>query len=284
MDRLKCNGFLLESPFPEVSEQSVKWGEGHILKLANMHKAIVDINTGKVFSIVSKDYKLIRHEEAIEEVEKAIESHVDFGRYDVSTEFYNDGGRMRRTYRFPEITVNITPHDAVNLELHLFNSYDTTWPFIVILGAFRLVCSNGLVVGKKFFHFRRRHVFDLAEVALLNNLSESICQFRKQGQSWQRLTSIPLTKEVYVKVMETMKLGKNAVEAIQDEAQKSVSLSEEGMPLATLWFFYNLLTWYVSFRAVSLNHRVEMENRLRAAMKYLKAGRYTTHKLAERRS
>ena len=180
---------------------------------------------------------------------------------------------MCRTYRFPEISVNISPDDAVNLQLHLYNSYDTTWPFIILLGAFRLVCANGLVIGRKFYSIRRRHVFDLAEVAMLNDLSASIRSFRSQGKEWQQLTKLPLTQKVYVKVIESMKLGKYAIEEIKNEALKSASLSEEGMPLVTLWFFYNLLTWYISFRTVSLNHRVEMENRLRASMKYFRAGR-----------
>jgi hypothetical protein len=272
MDNSKRDLRLLDSSFPKVSAQSVKWGEGDILKQAESHKAIVDIKTGKVFSIVSKDYKLIRHEEAIEEVEKAIKNHPALENYLVSTVFYNDGGRMRRTYRFPEITANISQNDTVNLELHLFNSYDTTWPFILILGAFRLICSNGLVVGKKFYQFRRRHVFDLAEFAMMNDLSASIRRFHTQGEKWKQLTTIQLTKGIYLKVMETMNLGKKAIDEIQNEALKSASLSEEGMPLTTLWIFYNLLTWYISFRAVSLNHRVEMENRLRTAMKYFRTG------------
>ena len=276
MNNSKCDLRLLVSPFPEVSDQSVTWREGKIFKPIDSHKAIVDTKTGKVFSIVSKDYRLIRHEEAIDVVEKAIRKHSDLGDYTTSTAFYNDGGRMCRTYRFPEISVNISPGDAVNLQLHLYNSYDKTWPFIVLLGAFRLVCANGLVIGKKFYSIRRRHVFDLAETAILNNLSSSIRQFRFQGKAWKQMTTILLTKEVYGWVMKTMKLGKNAVDVIQDEARKSVLLSDEGMPISNLWFFYNLLTWYISFHAVSLNHRVEMENRLRIAMRYLRAGRFNS--------
>jgi integrase len=59
---------------------------------------------------------------------------------------------MRRGYVFPDITVEISSGDDINPELQLFNSYDTTWPFIVILGAFRLICTNGLVIGKKFLY------------------------------------------------------------------------------------------------------------------------------------
>jgi hypothetical protein len=51
---------------------------------------------------------------------------------------FNDGGRMRMKYLFPEIEVEIAKDDVVNPELQLFNSYDTTWPFTVILGSLGL--------------------------------------------------------------------------------------------------------------------------------------------------
>jgi len=56
--------------FPEVIETPVSWGDLN-LQRAEDFKAIVNPETGKVFSIVSKDYRLIRHEEAIEKIEGA---------------------------------------------------------------------------------------------------------------------------------------------------------------------------------------------------------------------
>ena len=48
---------LLESPYPVITEEPVSWGrKGERLTLAERHKAIVEANSGKVFSIVSKDY------------------------------------------------------------------------------------------------------------------------------------------------------------------------------------------------------------------------------------
>lgn len=125
----KINAYSVS--FPEVIETPVFWGESS-LKQAKKYKAIINPKTGSVFAIVSKDYKLIRHEDAVKQVEGAISKHPDLDNYKVKTEFYNDGGRMRRRYCFHEIAVEIKPGDAANPELQLFNSYDTTWPFIEI--------------------------------------------------------------------------------------------------------------------------------------------------------
>ena len=153
-----------QTTFPEIVAQPVRWEGTERLHPAHNYKALVNAKTGKLFSIVSKKYKVIRHESAIDVVEKAINEHSELGAYEFSTDFYNDGGRMRRKYVFPDISVEIERGDKVNPELQLYNSYDTTWPFIVILGAFRIICTNGLVVGKRFLHIRKRHVWDLEEL------------------------------------------------------------------------------------------------------------------------
>ena len=58
--------------FPQIIEQPVSWGPLGNTYQTDRYKAIVDANTGKLFAIVSQDYRLIRHEEAIEKVERNI--------------------------------------------------------------------------------------------------------------------------------------------------------------------------------------------------------------------
>jgi len=51
-------------------------------------------------------------------------------------------------------------------------------------------------------------------------------------------------------------------------AHETKDYTDKGFPIMNLWIFYNVLTWYITHRAVSLNHRVEMERRLRSAIKF----------------
>ena len=260
-----------EISFPEIVEQPVMWGYYRDLHQADKYKAIVDSDTGKVFSIVSNDYKLIRHEEAIERIEQVICEVPDLDEYKTYTRFYNDGGRMRRTYRFPKISVEVKPRDTVNLEIHLFNSYDTVWMFIVLLGAFRLICKNGLVVGKKFLHLRKRHVLGLDQINPKEQVSTALKRFSKQTDKWKEWAERQLTEKTYTRVMKAMKLGKNATEEIEDRVKQEVDgFDDNGFPIMSVWIFFNILAWYITYKAVSLNHRVEMEKRLRAAMVHLR--------------
>ncbi len=264
---------LAAASFPEVSEVPVSWGEIN-LQRADKYKAIVNSEIGKVFSIVSQDYKLIRHEDAIQQIEDVINEFPELGKYNVKTEFYKEGARMRRNYCFKEIFVEIATRDTVNPELQLFNSYDTSWALFVLLGAFRLICTNGLVVGKKFLHLRKRHIYDLDQIDLKKQVSTALNRFNLQTEQWKKWAKLQLTETTYRKVMETMKFGKMATEEIKNRTtQEAERFTDSGFPIMSLWIFFNVLTWYITHRAVSLNHRVEMERKLRSAMKYFRLSR-----------
>ncbi len=261
---------LAAASFPEVSEVPVSWGELN-LQRADKYKAIVNPATEKVYSIVSKDYKLIRHEDAVQRIEKTIDENLELGKYITSTKFYNHGGRMCRTYRFYKKSVEIKKGDTVNPQLHLFNSYDITWPFIVLIGAFRFVCANGLVVGDKFLYIRKRHVYHFDQMDIEEQIATALKRFNLQTNQWKKWTEFRLTEKIYTNVMKTMKLGKKAMEEIENRTdQEAKDYADNGFPIMNLWIFYNVLTWYITHRAVSLNHSVEMERRLRLAMRYFK--------------
>jgi len=258
---------LLESPFPAVVMQPVYWGKGQKVFRSGRYQAVVDEKTNKLFSIVSSDYKLLRHEAAIEEIEKAIGATQNLGGYDVSTAFFNDGGRMLREYVFHDHPILIQRGDLIKPKLQLFNSYDLTWSFTVILGAYRLVCTNGLVVGEKLFHLKKRHVFHFETLNLVGEISTALTRFSKQAEEWKKWADLPLSKKACGTILETMALGKNGEEEINNTMdQEAAGFDRENFPIVSLWIFFNILTWYITHRAASLNHRVAMEGRLRKAM------------------
>lgn len=262
---------LLLTAFPIVIEVPVSWGQGDSLRKASRYKALVNQATRKVFSIVSQDYKLVRHEEAINEIEKAMGETPDLGNFEVTTDFYNDGGRMLREYTFQDHQIPIQPGDLVRPKLQLSNSYDLTWPFTVTLGAYRLVCTNGLVVNQSLFQVKKRHVFYLENLKLKENVSTALKRFSQQAKEWKKWAEVPLSEKNYDRVMGCLDLGKKATEEVNGKIhQEAVGSYREGFPLVTLWMFFNILTWYITHRAVSLNHRVNMENRLRLAMAWLR--------------
>ena len=258
--------------FPEIVEQPVMWGYYRDLHDADRYKTIVERDTGKLFSIVSKEYKLIRHEQAVDEIEGLIYGNEDLGDPTIKTSFYSDGGRMCRRYRFEKVAVEIEPGDNLHPELHLYNSYDVTWPLIVVLGAYRLVCTNGMVVVKTLFRFKKRHVLELERMNFKKDVSTVLARFESQVKTWREWRTRPISLENYDKVMNTMDFGKKATEQIESKVNEDFEgFLFRGYPQITAWLFYNILTWYITHRAVSLNHRVELESRLRRAIVHFNA-------------
>jgi hypothetical protein len=261
---------MITSPFPNVGEMPVSWWKDGHARMAENHKAIVNLDTGKLFSIVSKDYRIIRHEEAIAEMEEAISQTKDLGGYQAISEFTNDGGRMRRTYRFTGNAADIKKGDPIYPELHLFNSYDKTWPLFILLGALRVVCENGLVFGQGLLYLRRRHIYQLAEINVAEEVGTALKRFDQQARVWKGWTERRLTKRRFARVLEIMKFGIKAKEQVEQMvAEQARGVDSDGFTILSLWDFYNILAWHIAHNSVSLNHKVEMEDRLRAASLHL---------------
>jgi len=177
---------------------------------------------------------------------------------------------MRRTYRFTEIGVEIRKGDVINPELHVFNSYDTSWPFIILLAAFRVICANGLVVCEEYLHLRKRHIYELGQVNVANEIGTALERFGRQARQWEGWTERHLTPRSYSKVLGRMRFGAKATREIENRVLKEAEgFDPDGFPILTVWGFYNVLTWHITHDSVSLNHRVEMESRLRAAYSHL---------------
>lgn len=258
---------LLQNIFPIVIEQPVLWGQEKNIYKAEHYKALVDSQTGNVFSVVTTDYKVIRHEDAIEFLDKELAKSSDLGRYEAKTHLPNNGARMVREYTFPERTVNIVKGDEVHPKLILYNSYDQSFSLTILLGAVRLVCQNGLVTGQIFFRMKRRHTCLIKEINIRKDLSVAMKNFNVQTQTWQRWTQNLLPKKSFVKVMDVMSLGKQKTSIIGERLDsQSTGNGKDGFPIITIWNFFNILTWYITHELVSINQRVIMENRLRRAI------------------
>ena len=98
-------------------------------------------------------------------------------------------------------------------------------------------------------------------------MSTVLKRFETQVENWKKWETQALSPITYERVMKVMDFGKKATEMIEDKIDDDLEgFLTEGYPQPTVWAFYNLLTWYITHRTVSLNHRVELENRLRRAM------------------
>ena len=101
-----------------------------------------------------------------------------------------NGERMELSLYLPE-RYDFDPGDDSRMALQLvcLNSVDGSTRFRVLMGWFRFICSNGLVIGVTQYDVRRRHVGDVGlqdiGTVLTVGLLESVAE-KKNFEEWRK--------------------------------------------------------------------------------------------------
>jgi len=124
------------------------------------HKFIVREDNGKVLSCMTNDYKLVTNETVLKYASPIIEKS---GGKVKEVKSLSNGAKSIMTWNFPKEKVNIGKNDDLTPEIIIKNSYDGTVGLNILAGAFRLVCSNGLVIGIIAENYKNKHsVYNVA--------------------------------------------------------------------------------------------------------------------------
>lgn len=247
---------------PLVKEMDVGYGKKSKWQVSEDHKAIVDVKTQKLFGIHSDGYRLVQHEEGIVLLQDAIKKNPEFGKAKYDVKLFDEGRRAKITARFPEVEFPVTkkPGDVTNPTLEYFNSYDGGWAEKVILGAYRLVCKNGLVVGKKFFTQSIVHKGESESDRFLEGIDQAMDNFSMQVGLWKEWANRKLsTDEINSGVSPFSKRQR-------EEILTDVEVDNRLRANMTTWIFYNLLTTFITHKVVSLRKQVKLQDALRRSV------------------
>ena len=134
------------------------------------YKFIVREDTGRVLSCMTNDYKLVTNETVLKYASPIIKKN---GGKVKEVKSLNGGAKSIMTWNFPKEKVNIGKNDDLTPEIIIKNSYDGTIGLNILAGAFRLVCSNGAIVGIVAEDYKNKHsVYNVA----LNDIESVIKQ------------------------------------------------------------------------------------------------------------
>ena len=141
--------------------------------------------------VVSKEYKLLQHLDVVDVVVKALEvSSIAPRDVTAHLEITEYGERMSLGLLLP-MRYAFDPGDGHRMALRLecLNSVEGSTGFRALMGWFRFVCSNGLIIGVTRSDMRRRHVGDLTldDVAAVLRAGVAECETEKKNfRLWQR--------------------------------------------------------------------------------------------------
>ena len=144
--------------------------------------------------------------------------------------------------------------DEVRLTLLLSNAYDRTQALKVLVGGYRLVCSNGMVVEHPAFKglnvnlkvvHSQNQTKKLDVLALGNSVAALYGAMEKQAETWRKLK----TTKLQTAALESFKLDVLAPVVGERNLDKVVDLAYSGKGqdgTLTLWALYNGITEHYS--------------------------------------
>lgn len=154
--------------------------------------AVVRMDTKEPIGVVSKRYGLIKHKDAVDSMRKALLGIF----YEENINMTENGAQMFATFKLSQERVEVRRGDFVAIQFIVKNSYDGESSFQIMLGAFRLVCTNGMVIGRQFFRYSQRHIGSESGGVDIIKLQDKIALLTTQFKK-----TLPLLQEMSIKRM-----------------------------------------------------------------------------------
>lgn len=222
--------------FPVELQSIFLTGEKEIPK----RKAIVRTDTNQTLGIASSSYALLPHANVVNGFREALTGYKITEQIQVT----KNGAHLYYRVGLPEVVVKVSEEDSVSLMLFVKNSYDGSHSLQILFGAFRLVCSNGMVIGRKFVEFNHKHVGENMTVkvgALQSQIARYIDLFFETTPVMKKMvdTTAVIEKEVSFS-------GKviGIPQYLLDEAHREYDRASD----SSVWGYYNSITYAITHK------------------------------------
>ena len=214
------------------------WEKQEYEHIINTHKAVVD-EKGNIISVVGKGYNVIQNADIIPDYERAIyRSGLNTRGMERDIQQSHGGARTVVTYTFPAHRIEVKKDDPMDLKISVLNSYDGSWKFMSLVGALRLACLNGQVIGDFFSSFYGKHTMNLDTDAAVDRLETSLDVYLQNAEYWKQYPKISVTdlqaQNVFLNLAGTSKILNSVLEDIHVKY-----VDEMG---GNLWALFNTLT------------------------------------------
>lgn len=237
-DFIKVHTEPLYTKSVESIIQNETWEEQEYEHIITTHKAVVD-EKGNIISVVGKGYNVIQNADIIPDYERAIyRSGLDTTGMERDIQQSHGGARTVVTYTFPAHRIEVKKDDPMDLKISVLNSYDGSWKFMSLVGALRLACLNGQVIGDFFSSFYGKHTMNLDTDVAVDRLETSLDVYLQNAEYWKQYPKISVTdlqaQNVFLNLAGTSKVLNGVLEEIYSKYTDEMG--------SNLWALFNTLT------------------------------------------
>jgi len=242
---------LTETRFPVVEIPAIYRRDDKQLKQHTGHKFIVREDTNEILSCMTDTYRLITNEEVLQEVEPIMKGSKAVFR---EASVFGDGARTKWTWYFPHIKVDVADGDSLNPEINVWNSYDGSLELSFTAGAYRIICSNGLIIGTIIDMKKNRHsVYNTNITKIGEQIVDTVNKCNTVfAESFQKLIDTPVKPTAVPQIVK--QLPQQAVEPFVRYCGRT--------DINNYWDLLNAFTWVTSHalnRAHESTHKLEQK-------------------------
>lgn len=223
-----------------------KLPNGEVVTLSG-RSTLVRTDTNEVLGQVSKSYQIVQHQDAVNLIRESV-GKLGFD-YEESSEVTKGGSRLFHTMRMIGQDIDIEGQ-SVAPQVVLINSYDRSHPLDIDLGAYRMVCSNGMRVGKTFQRVSHKHTANLSLELMVKKIELKLESFKTVLiPFWNALAEYDMTMDqgsvMIEQINKNTKFGGRNSEAVNNEWRKDRSEVTAGR---NAWGLYNAYTSVITHK------------------------------------
>lgn len=227
-------------------------------------------DTRQSLGIVSPDYKIIKHVDAMREPLKVLSGE---GYKCKGVNFTRGGAKVAIDLISDE--ARVIDGEKFKFKMHVVNDYSGHWAFKIEFGLFRLICENGAGVwalgGKAKFGGKQIHMGDDAKFKeFYSNIAKQALTIRAAVPEYDKLFAslkkIPVTKDAGIKMLGAMGYGERVVKNVVEQWENKINFAPNAYGL------YNGLTSYYSRQAEtskSANASLDLNDKTRDVLRDL---------------
>mgnify|MGYP003148222790 FL=1 len=237
---------LLQSTYFGVKEVPVMYDtpDGDI---DSGHKLIVREDNHAIISCVTDKYRLLKNEQVMETMLPALNGVGAI----LKEAVVHSNARTTWKFRIPDIKIKVTKGDYLNPEIIIKNSYDGTCEVNALAGAFRLICTNGMIIGHIFGKSGIRHTIWNKPERIKEIIDEVVLKSKNAF-----VDEFPLLVETKIDKMHLLELVKLFPTHTMDDMVKYLLKDNP----KTYWDLLNAATWiatHIMNRKREATHKLE---------------------------
>ena len=197
--------------------------------ISKRYKHIIRKYDNQEIAILGKDYQIFQNTDALNKVTNSLdEVGIRHNIRNITTNMTDKKNRCKITLELPDLIFDVDGSPTIGT-VEILNAQDGSMRFTNMLGAFRLVCLNGVIIGTPIFNQTQKHTKNFAPI----RLSDAIYQYA--------------VSEEFIKMLIKSGLPARVINNLPKLFEKYIYMNQEIITnYQTIWAYYAVLTNWIT--------------------------------------